>query len=181
MVSHSSTFGRHLSSCSLSCPYHRSCSRYYSNTDARWGLDNDNTWYFGHTLYMLCYRNSKLKGNLPLPTKFTDARYHNSKNFFYAIDNFGHNNFGPSTKKVCLDSTHDNIPTYTLLEHLDMNALMDINSRTKSSPDTPDVITFNKQGHPLCKAGHEMCPREKDYVKDARKYHCPLKCSRIGE
>ena len=31
------------------------CGRHYSDPDASWGWDSDNkTWYFGHTLYMLC-------------------------------------------------------------------------------------------------------------------------------
>lgn len=181
VVSHSSPFGRHLNSCSHSCPFRSSCGRHYSDPDAGWGWDSDNnTWYFGHTLYMLCCRNSKLKVELPLLMKFTDARRHDSKNFLYAIDDLGRNGFGLSPKNVCLDSAHDNIPTYKLLEHWGMNALIDINSRAKSSTDAPDDISFNKEGHPLCRAGHEMCPWGNDPIKDAHKYRCPLKCGRIG-
>ncbi len=182
VVSHASPFGRHLSSCPRSCPYRRGCPRHYSDPDAEWGWDSDNqTWYFGHTLYMLCCRNNALKVELPLLMKFTSARRHDSKNFLYAIDDFGRNAFGLSPKNVCLDSAHDNIPTYGLLEHWDINALIDINGRAKSSANAPDGITFNKEGHPLCKAGHEMCPWGNDPVKDAHKYRCPLKCGRIGE
>lgn len=64
----------------------------------------------------------------------------------------------PFPKNVCLDPAHDNIPTYQLLEHWDINALIDINGRAKASEDAPDDITFNKDSHPLCKAGHEICP-----------------------
>ena len=182
VVSHSSSYGKHLTSCGPSCPYRSSCGRHYSDPDAGWGWDSDNeTWYFGHTLYMLCSRNTRLKIDLPLLMKFADARRHDSKNFLYAIDDLGRNGFGLSPKNVCLDSAHDNIPTYRLLEHWGMNALIDINGRAKSSKNAPDDITFNKQGHPLCKAGHEMCPWGNDPVKDARKYRCPLKCGRIGE
>lgn len=181
VVSHSSPYGRHLSSCVKDCPYRNGCNRHYSDPDAGWGWDSDNkTWYFGHTLYMLCTRNNALKVELPLLIKFTDACRHDSKNFLYAIDDFGRNTFGISPQNICLDSAHDNIPTYELLEWWDINALIDINGRTKSSEYAPDDITFNKDGHPLCRGGYEMCPWGNDPVKDAHKYRCPLKCGRIN-
>ena len=181
VVSHSSPYGRRLHSCSKSCPYRTGCPRHYSDPDAEWGWDSDNkTWYFGHTLYMLCSRNNTLKVELPLLMKFTGARRHDSKNFLYAIDDFGRNAFGISPKNICLDSAHDNIPTYELLEHWDINALIDINGRAKSSENAPDDITFNKEGHPLCRAGHEMCPWGNDPVKDAHKYRCPLRCGHVS-
>ena len=180
VVSHASPYGRHLSSCGKTCPYRKDCGRHYSDPDAAWGWDSDNkTWYFGHTLYMLCARNSTLKLELPLLIKFTDARRHDSKNFLYAIDDFGRNAFGISPENICLDSAHDNIPTYELLERWDINALIDINGRAKSSENAPPDITFDKTGHPLCPAGHKMCPWGNDPIKDAHKYRCPLKCGRI--
>ncbi len=173
VVSHASPFGWHP-------PSGSNDYRHYSDPDAEWGWDSDNkTWYFGYSLYMLCSRNNTRKVELPLLMNFTSARRHDSKNFLYAIDDFGRNAFGLSPKNVCLDSAHDNIPTYELLDHWDMNALIDINGRTKSSENAPDDITFTKNGHPLCKAGHEMCPWGNDPVKDAHKYRCPLKCGRI--
>ena len=180
VLSHSSPYGRHLSSCGKCCPYRDGCGRHYSDPDASWGWDSDNkTWYFGHTLYMLCSRNNALKIELPLLIKFTDARRHDSKNFLYAIDDFGRNAFGISPKNICLDSAHDNIPTYELLDRWDINALIDINGRAKSSENAPADITFDKTGHPFCPAGHKMCPWGNDPIKDAHKYRCPLKCGRI--
>lgn len=180
VVSHASPFGKHLSSCSPSCPYRHGCARHYSDPDAGWGWDSDNnTWYFGHTLYMLCCRNDTLKVDLPLLLKFTEAKRHDSKNFLFAIDDFGRHCGGISPKNICLDSAHDNIPTYELLERWDINALIDINGRSKSSENAPEDITFDKDGHPLCPAGHKMCPWGNDPIKDAHKYRCPLKCGRI--
>ena len=181
VVSHASPYGRHLSSCSPSCPYRKDCGRHYSDPDAGWGWDSDNkTWFFGHTLYMLCCRNSRLKVELPLLMKFTDARRHDSKNFLFALDDFGRHLCGLTPKNICLDSAHDNIPTYELLKHWDINALIDINGRTKSSENSPDGITFDKDGHPLCPAGHKMSPWGNDPIKDAHKYRCPFKCGHIA-
>ena len=157
-ASHSPPYGRHLSSRDRSCPFRSTCGRHYSDPDAGWGWDSDNgTWFFGHALYILCCRNAKLKVELPLLMNFTDARCHDSKNFLYAMDCFGRNGCGLSPKNICLDSAHDNISTYKLLEHWDINALIDINGRSKSPVGATDDITFNKEGHPLCRAGHEMC------------------------
>lgn len=181
VVSHASPYGRRPPSCEPSAPCRDSSGRHYSDPDAQWGWDSDNkTWYFGHTLYMLCCRNGELKAELPILLKFTDAKRHDSKNFLYSIDDFGRCCLGLSPKNVCLDSAHDNIPTYRLLEHWDINALIDINGRTTSSENAPDDITFTKDGHPLCRAGLEMCPWGNDPLKDAHKYRCPLKCGRIA-
>ena len=173
VVSHSLPYGKHLSSCGHSCPYLDRCGRHYSDPAVGWGWDSDNkTWYFGHTLYMLCYRNNTLKTEFPLLMKFTDAKRHDSINFLYAIYDFGHNTFGLFPKNICLNSAHDNIPTYELLEHWDINALIDINGRSKSSENAPGDITFDK-------SGHKMCPWGNDPVKNAHKYRCPLKCGCI--
>ena len=180
VVSHASPYGKLLSSCPASCAYRKDCHRHYSDPDAHWGWDSSNkTWYFGHTLYLLCSRNNKLKLDLPLLFKFTSAKRHDSKNFLYAIDELGRNTYGLFPKNICLDSAHDNIPTYRLLEHWDINALIDINSRSKTSESAPDDMTFDKSGHPVCKAGHKMCPWGNDPIKDAHKYRCPYRCKRI--
>lgn len=159
VASHLSLYGKHLRSCNRACPFRSTCLYHYSDPDAEWGWDCDNeTWYFGYTLYMLCSKNCRLKIELPLLIKFTEARRHDRKNFLYSIDNFGRNAFGLHPKNICLDSAHDNIPTCKLLEHWDINALININGRAKSSENAPDDIAFDKAGHPLCWGGHKMCP-----------------------
>lgn len=181
---HANPYGRLQKSCSkpLQCPYHKDCPRHYSDPDAGWGWDShEKRWYFGRTLYMLCYRNNGLKTELPLLMKFTSARRHDSISFLYAIDEFGRHGMGLSPANICLDSAHDNTATYTLLEHWDINALIDINSRNSSCTGLPEDISLDKTGHPLCMAGHRMCSWGYDRNKDARKYRCPLKCGRIGE
>lgn len=133
VVSHSSPYGKHLPSCWKACPYRDNCSRHYSAPDAGLGWDSDNkTWYFEHTLYMLCSRKNCLKVELPLLIQFTGARRHDSKNFLYAFDSFGRRCGWLSPKNICLDSAHGNIPAYELLEWWDINALIDINGRAKS-------------------------------------------------
>ena len=154
--------------------------RHYADPDAGWGWDSSKkAWYFGHTLYMLCCRNSELKIELPLLMNYTEARRHDSVNFLYAIDDFACHDTGISPKNICLDSAHDNIPTYRLLKERGINALIDINGRSTKSENYPDDISFDKQGKPLCRAGYKMIPWGNDPIKDAHKYRCPLKCGRI--
>lgn len=43
------------------------------------------------------------------------------------------------------------IPTYELLERRDISALIDINSRAKTSENAPPDVTFNKNGTPSVK------------------------------
>ena len=107
---------------------------------------------------MLCVRNDSLKMKLPLLLKFTNTRHHNSRNFLYVINNFGRNGCDPTSKNICLNSAHDNIPTYQLLQHQTINTLIDLNGRVKSSKNSSSNITFDKTGHSLCPARHKMFP-----------------------
>ncbi len=65
----------------------------------------------------MCGRNSDLKIELPILMNFTSAKRHDSINFLYAIDAFGAHGFGITPTNLCLNSAHDNLPTYRLLEH----------------------------------------------------------------
>ena len=172
--SHNCPFGRHILSNS------DEELRHYNDPDASWGYDSSKkTWYFGFSLYMLCCRNPHLKVELPLSISFTTARRHDSINFLYAYDHFSRHCHGIVPKNICLDSAHDNIPTYRLLDHFKINALIDINGRCNSSSIAPDDVTLDKEGKPYCMYGKKMVPWGNDPQKDAHKYRCPFKCGRI--
>lgn len=126
-------------------------------------------------------RNPQLSLEVPLLLNFTSAKRHDSINFLFAIDAFGKQGTGLSPKNLCLDSAHDNIATYKLLDHWDINALIDINKRGGSSDGLPDDISLDKDAHPLCQAGLRMCSWGYDKNKDAQKFRCPLACNRVKE
>ena len=180
---HSSPFGRRQKPCDHpgDCPYHKSCPRHYSDPDADWGWDShEKNWYFGRSLYMLCSRNADLKVEVPLSMKVMSARRHDSILFLHAIQEFRrHSPLVP--KNVCLDSAHDNMPTYELLEHWDINALIDINGRNTRYDGLPPDITLDKTGQPLCLAGFPMAKWGFEKNKGGHKYRCPLKCGRVKE
>ena len=153
--------------------------RHYSDPDAQWGWDShEKNWYYGRTLYMLCCRNSDLKTELPILMNFTGAKRHDSINFLYAIDAFGTHGSGITPTNLCLDSAHDNLPTYRLLEHWEINALIDLNKRRGTLDGLPEDISLDQDGHPLCRAGFRMCRWGYDKNK-GRKFRCPLACGRV--
>lgn len=157
------------------------CPRHYPDPDAGWGYDSgEKGWFFGRSLYILSCHNKELRLDLPLLPKFMEARRHDSISFLHAFDDFLNHDAGISPRNVCLDSAHDNMPTYRLMEHFGINSLIDINGRSTKSDSYQDDISFDKDGHPCCRAGHEMAAWGNDPRKDARKYRCPLKCGRVA-
>lgn len=123
---------------------------------------------------MLVCRNSELALKVPLLLNFTSAQRHDSINFLFAIDAFGRQGTGLSPENICLDSAHDNIPTYKLLDRWDINALVDINKRSGSADGLPDDISLDKDAHPLCRAGLRMCSWEYDKIRMRRNSVVPL-------
>ncbi len=181
---HASPYGKTPSSCDKSqCIYTGECTaRRYSDPTAKWGWDShEKNWYFGHTLYMLNCYNKELHTDLPLLINYTGAERHDSINFLYAWDAFSRHSGYLMPTNICLDSAHDNYPTYRLLDHHNINALIDINGRSKNAIDgMPVDITYDKEGHPCCKAGHRMYFWGHDKSRNADKYRCPLKCKSSG-
>ena len=178
---HAGSYGHRLSSCVSpdECPYHQTCPRHYSDPDADWGYDShERTYYFGRTLYMLCCRNNEYKIELPILLKFMNARRHDSINFFCAIDELGRHEPIINPRNICLDSAHDNIATYQLLDRWNINALIDINPRAAYPEGHPDDITLDKEGKPICMSGDTMCSWGFDKKRNAHKYRCPMKCGR---
>lgn len=179
---HANPFGRKPKSSKNPTESDLSNLRHYSDPDAEWGWDShEKNWYYGRTLYMLCCRNSDLKTELPILMNFTGAKRHDSINFLYAIDAFGRHEFGITPTNLCLDSAHDNLSTYQLLDRWDINALIDLNKRRGNTDGLPDDISLDKDGHPLCRAGFRMCRWGFDKNKQGYKFRCPLACGRISE
>lgn len=167
VVTHASSYGKRPKD-------YTGTDRHFSDPDASLGWDSSNkTWYFGRTLYMICTRNNKLKFELPIIMKFTSARRHDSLNFLYAFDELTRHCPCITPKNMCLDSAHDNYPTYTLLDKLNINALIDINARSTKAEGLSNDIHFDKQGHPRCKGDFTMAPWGFDPIKNAHKYRCP--------
>lgn len=117
---------------------------------------------------MFVCRNKDLALEVPLLLNFTSAKRHDSINFLFAIDAFCRHGTRLSPKNLCLDSAHDNIPTYKLLDHWNINSLIDVNKRNSSSDGLPGDVSLDKDAHPLCR---QVCACERMNVRVLNNYH----------
>lgn len=68
---HASPHGHKVCNCCENGIFHCSCNRHFSDPDAHWGWDSDEEiFYFGHPLYMLCSHNAHIGIDLPLHIRF---------------------------------------------------------------------------------------------------------------
>ena len=176
--SHASPRGHHDRSLPLDSP-----SRHFSDPDADWGYDSDlKKRYYGHTLYMLAYRNDVLRVELPICFKYTSARRHDSLNFLFTYSDFRRNISGLSPSMFCLDSAHDNMPTYTLLSDDGIIPVIDLNMKTPLNSDgLSEGFTYDSDGNIRCRNNSTMVFSQFDKIKQKNKYRCPFACGNVGE
>ena len=87
--SHSSPYGHKVCKCMEYGISGCSCKRHFSDPDASWGWDSDEeVFYFGHTLYMLCSHNAETGVDLPLHICFLNARRHDSVSAIVSLREF---------------------------------------------------------------------------------------------
>jgi len=74
------------------------------------------------------------------------------------------------------DSASDNYPTYELLDHWNINAIIALNSKNTGNFKYPSILKLNKNGTPICHGGYEMV-----YYGFSGKDRCRLKwrCPRV--
>ena len=99
-----------------------------SITPIRSRIGDRKHWYFERSHYLLSFRNMNC----------TSAKIHDSISFPHAIDVFATYEFNISLTNPCLDSVHDNLPAYKLLEHRNLNALIDIKQQKKHIECSPE-------------------------------------------
>lgn len=145
--SHASPYGHKVCKCLENGITGCSCKRHFSDPDAHWGWDSDEeVFYFGHTLYMLCAHNSDIGVDLPLHIRFLDARRHDSVSAVVSLWEFKTINPDIPVRDICLDSAHDNYATYNLCQKWNIRPFIDLNSNRRR----PDSISIDEDGTPLC-------------------------------
>ena len=155
--------------------------RHFSDPDADWGYDSDlKQNYYGHTLYMLVCRNDALKTELPVFFKFTSARRHDSLNFLFCYSDFLRNSDVLHPNRICLDSAHDNYPTYDLLSSMGIVPLIDLNLKSPLNSDgLPEGFTYDSDGNIRCRLNARMHWSQYDALKRRDKYRCPFACGKV--
>lgn len=178
--SHSSPYGHKVCKCRENGIQHCSCRRHFSDPDADWGWDSDEeVFYFGHTLYMLCSHNPDIGIDLPLHIRFLNARRHDSVSAIVSLREFKTVNPDIPIRDLCLDSAHDNYPTYGLCQKWDIRPFIDLNTNRGRPTSIPDSLSIDQDGTPLCMAGYRMVNWGYIKQKHSRKWRCPFACGKV--
>lgn len=179
---HANPHGKRVCKCAENGMDSCTCNRHYSDPDAAWGWDSDlNTYFFGHTLYMLSCHNEKLKIDLPLYIRFFDAKRHDSVSGILSLADFL--KITPEVKidNVCLDSAHDNYPTYQLCKEWNITPFIDLNTNRGKPKTIPDEIEIDTDGTPKCQAGHRMVYNGYCSGRSRIKWRCPFACGKVDD
>ena len=166
-----SHFGAKVCNCKAKGIYNCDCPRLFTDLHASWGWDSHNEkWVYGHTLYEMSAANSF--HNLPTFLMMPTAKRHDSVSGLVALFeclNLYQNGF--SFSEFLGDSAHDAYPFYEVLEHFDLEALIDLNSRSKHF-NLPR-FKVDKDGKPVCQLNRPMV--NWGYCKSSRrvKWRCP--------
>ena len=159
------------------------CPRFFQDPEANFGWDSDlGTGYYGYTLYMLCSHNVDAGIDLPLHIRVTSAARNDAITGIIALHEFFQLHPEIQVRNVCLDSAHDNKPTYTWLESLGSRPFIDLNSnRGRKKSVEGETTSVDEDGNiiPKCKADIEMVRNGNDYTRMRTKYRCPLKSGLI--
>ena len=172
---HASPHGHHRCDCHKCGIHNCTCPRHFSDADATWGYDSDlEKNYFGHTIYTLTAYNPDHHVDLPMHIRILSARRHDSASGLICLHEFFSSNPDYGIQNVCLDSAHDNMPTYRLCVNTwHVNPLIDLNGRGKKK-SIKDTITYDNDGVPICHCGKRMVYQGMDYKNNRLKYRCPL-------
>lgn len=174
---HSNPYGNKVCKCNDEGIYKCTCNRRFSDPDATYGWDSDlECFYFGHTLYLFSYYNSRYKTDLPLHMRFLSAKRHDSVSGIVSLNELRNINPDLKIKNICLDSAHDNYPTYNLLKAWDICPFIDLNDNRGRPASIPDNITIDDDGTPLCHAGSRMVFSGNCPGRSRVKWRCPVAC-----
>lgn len=155
-----------------------SCFRFFSQPDCDWGYDSHRSCYFfGYHLYLLTEPSSG--HDLPIFPFLSPASRHDSHSFVYTwfaakslLSDFHANT-------VLLDSAHDALAIYQLLDQEGTQAVIDLNPG-HSLPLQKKGYSIGPDGVPRCRDGHPMRYDGFDKAQWRLKYRCPKMCSRLG-
>ena len=119
------------------------------------------------------------QSDLPVFPHYSCASTHDSHGFLQAF--FRMRSFLPDYKvsKVLLDSAHDAMPYYQYFKRQNITPFIDLNSKAGRPPVYKNDFTIDKDGVPVCPAGHRMRRDGIEAAKGRMKFKCP-KISHAG-
>lgn len=149
--------------------------RIYSQPDIDSGWDSHREKYFnGYHLYMMNACDSPY--DLPLYPRLNPASNHDAVNFVVSWTEFSQRfNLG-AIDKMLLDAAHDAEAIYQLIDHKNVEPIIDLNKRGKKNTKTDSDIQISPEGVPICPIGKKMKPNGYDHTQNRQKWRCPLAC-----
>lgn len=149
--------------------------RKYSQPDCDSGWDSHREKYFnGYNLYMISTCDSP--HDLPLYPRLNLASCHDSVGFVVSWAEFSQRfNLG-AVDKMLLDAAHDAEAIYHLIDHKQVEPIIDLNKRSKNNTKTGSDIQISPEGVPICPIGKKMKPNGYDHSQNRQKWRCPLAC-----
>lgn len=153
------------------CDHHR----IYSQPDIDSGWDSHREKYFnGYHLYVMNACDSPY--DLPLYPRLNPASCHDSISFVVSWAEFSQRfNLG-AVDKMLLDAAHDAEAIYQLIDHKNVEPIIDLNKRMKKNTNTESDIQISPEGVPICPIGKKMKPNGYDHTQNRQKWRCPLAC-----
>lgn len=147
--------------------------RIYSQPDCDSGWDSSHEKYFnGYHLYMMNACDSPY--DLPIYPRLHLASTHDSVSFVVSWAEFSQRfNLG-AVDKILLDAAHDAEAIYQLIDHEQVEPIIDLNKRTKKNLETGCDIQISPEGVPICPIGKKMKPNGYDHTQNRQKWRCPL-------
>lgn len=175
-----SSYGNKECNCVENGIYNCDCKRKFSDSYACWGWDSyHEQWFYGYNEYILSFYNKDLKCDLPLYLRMVQARRFDGVSAIVALAEAKKLYPDFTFKSFCGDSAHDNYATYEFLHKLDMNAFIPLNETNKGNFKYPPHINVDKNGIPICIAGHTMVNWGFNHDRCRIKYRCPLATGKI--
>ena len=105
---------------------------------------------------MLSCHNEQYQTDLPLHIRFFDAKRHDSVSGIISLAEFKRLNPDLPIQNLCMDSAHDNYPTYELCKTWNIFPFIDLNSNRGRPETIPKRLYIDTDGTPLCPAGFRM-------------------------
>ncbi len=148
-------------------------ARRYSQPDCDSGWDSHREKYFnGYNLYMINACDSPY--DLPLYPRLYPGSSHDSISFVISWTEFSQRfNLG-AVDKMLLDAAHDAEAIYQLIDHKQVEPIIDLNKRSKKNTKTDSDIEISPDGVPICPIGKKMKPNGYDKSQNRQKWRCPL-------
>ncbi len=131
-----------------------SCSRRFSDPDAKWGWDSyREQWFFGSTLY--CITASDSPYDLPIYLKSVQASRHDSISTVFAFEDIRSLYSDFKLKKFLADGAMDSYPIYEYLHCQEITPFIPLDVRTRKKLVYPDpaIQCFDNKGRPICPGG----------------------------